>query len=136
MLETFPVAVAHNTSDNKCDLCTNSLCCTYITQKVPGPRSMLDFDHLLWQVSHKNVELYKDSEGWFLLITSRCIHLEKDGRCGIYHQRPQVCRDHTNNYCEFDTPATQGFDLYFNSYKSLLRYCRKRFKHWGSHRNG
>ena len=134
MLETFPVSVETSTLDDKCDLCINSACCTYITQKVPGPRSMYDFDHLLWQVSHENIEVYKDDEGWFLLITNRCSHLAAGGRCGIYKNRPQVCRDHSNDHCEYDAPAQEGFDLYFNRYESLLCYCKKRFKNWGRHR--
>ena len=134
MLETFPVAVETRGVDHKCGLCTSSYCCTYITQRLPGPRSMVDFDHLLWQVSHENVEVYKDDEGWFLLVTNRCSHLRAGGRCGIYQNRPQVCRDHANDYCEYDAPAQEGFELYFNGYDSLLKYCKKRFKHWGSHR--
>ncbi len=95
---------------------------------------MCDFDHLLWQVSHENIEVYKDDEGWFLLITNRCSHLAAGGRCGIYKNRPQVCRDHSNDHCEYDAPAQEGFDLYFDCYESLLCYCKKRFKNWGSHR--
>ncbi len=95
---------------------------------------MYDFDHLLWQVSHANIEVYKDDEGWFLLITNRCSHLAAGGQCGIYKNRPQVCRDHSNDHCEYDVPAQEGFELYFNRYESLLRYCKKRFKNWGSHR--
>ena len=50
--------------DNKCAFCAKSKCCTYITQAVPTPRSKLDFDHLLWQVSHENIEVFKDEDGW------------------------------------------------------------------------
>ncbi|MGI9303894.1 MAG: YkgJ family cysteine cluster protein [Gammaproteobacteria bacterium] len=118
------------TAENKCGFCTNSKCCTYITQEVDTPRSKYDFEHLLWQVSHENVKAYKDDEGWYLLVESRCTHLQPDGRCGIYENRPQICRDHSNDYCEFDSPAEDGFDHYFPDYNSLLKYCKKRFKRW------
>ncbi len=118
------------TSENKCGFCTGSICCTYITQKIPGPRSRYDFEHLLWQISHENVQVCRDRDGWYLIVNNRCTHLQDDGRCGIYEQRPQICRDHSNDYCEFDAPAEDGYDLFFDGYESLLAYCRQRFKRW------
>lgn len=115
---------------NKCVLCRGSKCCTYVTQSIDTPRSKHDFDHLLWQVSHENVGVYKDEDGWYLLFDTRCSHLLPDGCCGIYEIRPQVCRDHSNDYCEYDSPAEDGFDLWFPDHASLLAYCRKRFKTW------
>jgi uncharacterized protein len=116
--------------DNKCGLCTSSICCTYVTQHIDAPRSKHDFEHLLWQVSHENVKAYKDEDGWFLLFETRCNHLTQQGLCGIYEHRPKICREYANDYCEFDAPAEEGFDLYFPDYETLLRYCKKRFKRW------
>ena len=118
------------TPENKCGFCTNSKCCTYITQAIDTPRGKYDFEHLLWQVSHHNVSVYKDDEGWCLLVDTKCSHLLPDGKCGIYDVRPQICRDHSNDYCEFDTNAEKDFDLYFPNYETLLKYCKKRFKTW------
>jgi hypothetical protein len=115
---------------DKCTLCKSSTCCTYITHQIDTPRSKSAFDLLLWQISHQNIQLYKDEDGWFLLINQPCTHLRKNGNCGIYELRPQICRDHTNDYCEYDAPAEDGFDLFFDGYDSLLQYCRKRFKNW------
>jgi hypothetical protein len=127
----IPIRPEKLTPETKCGYCTNSKCCTYITQELPTPRSKHDFEHLLWQVSHDNVSVYKDDEGWTLLVDGRCGHLQPDGRCGIYENRPAICREHSNDYCEFDAPAEDGFDLYFPTYESMLKYCKKRFKTWG-----
>lgn len=117
-------------NDDKCARCPGSICCTYVTQHIPAPRSKKDFEHLLWQVSHDNIKAYKDEEGWTLLIEARCSHLQIDGRCGIYQNRPDICREHSNDYCEFDVPAEDGFELYFPDYDSLRDYCIKKFKSW------
>lgn len=127
--KTIPVRAAM-TPETKCGYCTNSKCCTYITQQIDTPRSMLDFDQLLWQVSHRDVQVYKDEDGWFLLINNTCSHLQSGGRCGIYEVRPQVCRNYDNDYCEYDESAEANFELYFEDYASLLKYCKERFKHW------
>ena len=74
---------------------TGSTCCTYTTEALGPLRSKADFDHVLWQVSHDNVEVYRDSDGWYLLIRGSCEHLLPGGGCGIYEQRPQVWR----SYC-------------------------------------
>ena len=117
--------------ENKCSRCMPSKCCTYITEPLDTPRSKADFDQLLWQVSHQGVEVYKDSSGWYLLVTGRCEHLQPDGACGIYEARPQICRDYDNDWCELDAPAHDGFLLHFRDYHELLEYCRRRFKRWG-----
>ncbi|MEZ5543268.1 MAG: YkgJ family cysteine cluster protein [Pseudomonadota bacterium] len=118
------------TTENKCGFCTNSKCCTYITEELATPRSMHDFDHMLWQLSHRDIQAYKDEDGWYLLVNNSCTHLLPDGRCGIYDDRPLICREYTNDYCEFDEPAERGFDLFFEDYAALLKYVKKRFKTW------
>jgi len=135
MNSTIPIKAEHPDGkfdpENKCDFCTNSKCCTYITQHIDTPRSKADFELLLWQVSHENIKVYQDSDGWFLLIDSSCSHLQPDGRCGIYENRPAICGEYSNDFCEFDAPAENGFKRYFQDYDSLLTYCRKRFRTWG-----
>lgn len=130
----FPdIEVSQTVEDfNKCDLCTNSKCCTYVTQQIDTPKSKYDFEILLWQVSHDGVGAYKDDDGWFVMFEGRCRHLLSDGRCNIYEDRPTICRSHSNDYCEYDAPAEDGFDLYFPDYDALLRYCKKRFKRWST----
>jgi len=118
------------TTENKCGFCTNSKCCTYITEELVTPRSMHDFDHMLWQLSHRDVQAYKDEDGWYLLVNNPCNHLLADGRCGIYDDRPLICREYTNDFCEFDEPSENGFELFFPDYHALLKYVEKRFKTW------
>jgi len=118
-------------ADNKCSLCTNSLCCNYFTQKIETPRSKYDFDCLLWQISHQDINIYKDGKEWYLLVRNKCEHLiEPGGLCNIYERRPDICREYKNDFCEYDQPVDEGYELYFNNYKELRAYCKKRFKRW------
>jgi hypothetical protein len=116
--------------DDKCSRCLGSTCCTYMTEALGTLRSKADFDHVLWQISHDNVEVYQDTDGWYLLVRGRCEHLQRDGRCGIYAQRPQVCRDYSNDWCEYDEPAERHFRQHFRRHAELLAYCRQRFRRW------
>ncbi len=118
------------TPENKCSFCSGSKCCQYVTESIITPRSISDFDHLIWQISHPNIHIYKDDEGWYLLFLSQCQHLQHDGRCGIYEVRPMICREHSNDYCEYDSAVDKDAELYFHSYDELNQYCKKRFKSW------
>lgn len=118
------------TIDKKCAKCKKSICCSSINQKVPAPKSIYDFDHLLWQVSHENINIFKDADGWFLHIHSVCQHLGDRGVCQIYEERPMVCREYDNDYCEFDESIEEASEYFFSSYKQFEKYCRKRFKKW------
>ena len=131
MRDSLAVQVEAITPETKCGYCTNTICCGYLTQEIDTPRSKQDFDLLLWQISHRNIHIFKDEGSWYLMAENACTHLLNDGRCGIYDDRPQICRDYSNDYCEFDQPAEEGFDLYFKSYEELLAYLKKRFKRWG-----
>lgn len=128
--KTIPIKAEEMTPETKCSFCVGSKCCTYFTEQLETPRSKHDFDHMLWQVSHENTQIYKDEDGWFLLVNNKCTHLQSDGACGIYDSRPEVCREYDNDYCEYDSPAEEGFELFFEDYASLLKYCKKRFKSW------
>lgn len=116
--------------EGKCGRCTSSLCCNSINQHIDTPRSIRDFDHLLWQVAHENINIFKDSDGWFLHVVSRCVHLRSDGACGIYERRPFVCREYSNDFCEYDEPISEGAELFFSTYEEFDDYCRRRFKTW------
>ena len=87
-------------------------------------------DHLLWQLAHQDMQAYKDEDGWFLIAMNKCQFLKSDGGCNIYETRPQICRDYSNDFCEYDASAEEGFEYFFKTYEELDKYCRKRFKKW------
>jgi hypothetical protein len=113
----------------KCSKCYQD-CCRYITEKISSPRTIYDFDGLLWQLYHKNVKLFRDSSGWHLLIYNPCVHLKNNGKCAIYENRPITCREHSSDYCEYDNPIEKSAIQYFGDYKSLEDYCKNKFKTW------
>ena len=90
------IPIESMTPETKCGYCTNSKCCTYITQQIETPRSKRDFDFLLWQISHRDIRIYKDEGSWYMLVDNLCTHLQRDGRCGIYDDRPEICREYSN----------------------------------------
>ncbi|MFK7734269.1 MAG: YkgJ family cysteine cluster protein [Pseudomonadales bacterium] len=127
VIEVLPVADFE--SDNTCGQCSKSLCCRYITVPIDSPRSMREYDNLLWMVSHRGVRVYRDVDGWGIQTMNSCEHLLPGGGCGIYDTRPIVCREHSNDDCEFVREEDDSV-LEFNSHASLDEYCRQKFKSW------
>ena len=121
--------MAEKTSLGKCSKC-EQLCCKYITVKIPAPRTIRDFDGLLWQLAHENVQAFKDSMGWHLLIYNSCVHLNGNGKCAIYNKRPITCREHSDEACEYGSPISKTSVRFFDGFESLNRFCRKKFKTW------
>ncbi len=118
------------TLEGKCAQCFDSKCCQYITEPMDTPRSIRDFDMILWQVSHRNIHCFKDRSGWYLISFGQCEQLGDQGQCNIYQQRPFICREHPNQNCDFDAPPSANAQLYFTNHKEFDDYCRKRFKRW------
>ena len=118
------------TSENKCGFCRSSICCTYVAQEIDAPTTIADFDMMLWMLYHHDVHFYKEDRAWTMKILNRCNNLQPDGRCGIYEYRPIICREHENDFCEYDEITEDSAEIYFGSPEDLEAYCSKRFSNW------
>lgn len=114
---------------SKCHDCEH-LCCNYITVKIPAPRTIRDFDGLLWQLSHENIKAFRDHSGWHLIVYNKCSHLKDNGECAVYDERPITCREHSVENCEYNGPISKSSLQFFGSFQALNDYCMKKFKTW------
>lgn len=119
-------------SDKKSTQCRTCehLCCNYITVKINAPRTIRDFDELLWQLSHKDIKAFRDHTGWRLIIYNECSLLKSNGECSIYDNRPITCREYSVQKCEYNGSIADTSLKYFDSYEALNEYCIQRFKSW------
>ncbi|MCE9502010.1 MAG: YkgJ family cysteine cluster protein, partial [Leptospira sp.] len=77
-----------------CLACTG--CCRYVSVEIGKPKNKVLIDQYIWYLLHKNVQIYIDHDnGWNLLFITPCTKLMPDGRCGIYSERPNLCRDYS-----------------------------------------
>jgi uncharacterized protein len=87
-------------SDNPCKVCKGT-CCRSVSVEWNEPTCESDWQNLKWLVAHKNVNVYKDYDGdWLVEFISDCEHLDADNRCSIYEKRMEICRDHPTEDCE------------------------------------
>lgn len=105
---------------------TCGLCCTYIALAVNGPTTVNRASELLWHLYHERVSLYRDSDDeWFVQFETRCQHLQADNKCGIYEQRPHVCREYSEKSCEIN--SEDAGESFYNA-TEFLEFLSKRRK--------
>jgi Fe-S-cluster containining protein len=76
------------------------LCCGYIAVEIESPNTVSGATEILWYLYHQNISVYFDDGEWMVQFETRCQHLMDDHRCGIYEQRPKICRDFDETSCE------------------------------------
>jgi Fe-S-cluster containining protein len=105
--------------ESLCDHCT-AKCCKYFALPIETPTKRQDFDYIRWYLLHELASIFVDEGTWYLLVHSRCRHLQADNRCGIYETRPQICRDYTTDNCEYEDDWV--YEQYFESPEQVEEY--------------
>jgi Fe-S-cluster containining protein len=103
-----------------CDHCTGR-CCRYFCLPIDTPSTWDDYDSIRWYLVHGNSIVYVEKETWYLLVFARCNHLLKDHRCGIYLNRPKICREYSTDDCEYD--SEWEFDRLFETGAQIWEYA-------------
>lgn len=114
------------------DLCAGCVrCCTYVVIEIDAPHAGWEYDQWIWTLHHQGIEIYVERpEKWFLHIETRCRQLDARGRCGIYHERPVLCREYDPRGCERRYPLSE-VRAWFHDAGELEAWLRaERPAHW------
>lgn len=87
--------------DVLCNHCS-AKCCKYFALPIEQPTTRDDWEFIRWFLLHDAATLFREDDDWYLLVHTPCKHLQADNRCGIYHTRPQVCREYSTDECEYE----------------------------------
>ncbi|MFI5319399.1 MAG: YkgJ family cysteine cluster protein [Myxococcota bacterium] len=91
--------VIQKDSDHPCFECAK--CCTYVAIEIENPSTNAEYDQIVWYLYHQGVEIFVDWESaWHVLFRTRCENLTSAGMCGVYDQRPAICKDFDWRECE------------------------------------
>jgi Fe-S-cluster containining protein len=103
-----------------CDHCT-AKCCRYFALPIETPEDRKEFDFIRWYLLHDRASVFVEDGSWYLLVHTTCKHLQDDYRCGIYHTRPQICRDYSTKQCEYEDDWT--YQQYFETPEQIYEYA-------------
>lgn len=105
-----------------CERCT-ALCCRYFALQIDEPQSPQEFDDVRWYLAHENVHIFVEDGDWYLSVQTKCQHLEPNNQCGIYEDRPKICRTYSTENCDYHA-AEYDFEQYFTSPGQLEAYAQ------------
>ena len=109
----------------KCAKCLPAKCCRYFSLEIDEPETKRDYDDFLWFLAHENVSIYLWNDSWYLMLHNTCQFLDpEENICTIYDERPQMCREHSVDECEFN--SEYEFDEHFKSYDDLKKWMKKK----------
>jgi uncharacterized protein len=99
-------------------------CCSYITIHIDEPEDKEDWEAIRWYVLHENITVFIDNEGdWLVEFKTRCKEMKENMDCGIYNERPDVCRGHDPDNCENNAEGNH-FQIIFRNEKDVKDYMR------------
>jgi Fe-S-cluster containining protein len=107
-----------------CDYCS-AKCCKYFALPLDTPTRRKDFDYIRWFLLHDRAAVFVEDGTWYLLVHTTCKHLQSDNRCGIYHTRPQICRDYSTDDCEYEDLWV--YEKYFEVSEQVAEYVEAVF---------
>lgn len=113
-----------------CHDCT-ARCCKYFALEIDAPVTPEEHDFIRWYLMHDHVVVWMVDKAWYLEIRTRCKNLQADNSCGIYHSRPQICRDYgwpdkdkpEESPCEYFSEEG-GYDLFFETAEAFEAWSR------------
>jgi len=105
----------------RCD----AICCKNLAVGILKPVTRVEIEDLKWQLHFDTVRVFIRNRRWYQLIEGRCIYLDKDSLCKIYHDRTDRCRRHNPPHCE---KYGAFYDVLFSCPKELDNYLKKKVK--------
>lgn len=102
-----------------CDYCT-AKCCRYFALVIDTPKTRQDFEFIRWYLLHELATVFTEDDRWYLLMHTPCSQLRPDNRCGIYEERPDICREYSTDNCEYDDNYL--YDRYFETPEQVAEY--------------
>ncbi len=105
---------------NLCEHCT-AKCCRYFALPIETPTELDDFNNIRWYLLHGRCAVFVEDDSWYLMVYADCKHLLDDNRCGIYEDRPGICRKYTTDECEFEDDAV--YEKFFETPEQVWEYA-------------
>lgn len=116
-LAMLPILVKQN--DHPCFSC--AMCCHYVALEIDRPTTAKEYDYVVWYLMHQGVGVFVDWEDdWYVKFDTRCENLTDQGLCGVYDDRPVICREFDWRDCEKNNPEDQADKQTFSHAQEFL----------------
>jgi Fe-S-cluster containining protein len=103
-----------------CDYCS-AKCCKYFALPIEMPTEARDWEFIRWYLMHEAATIFKEDDTWYLLVHTKCKHLQSDNRCGAYYTRPTICREYSTENCEYEDEWL--YEQYLETSEQVVEYA-------------
>ena len=110
-------------TDSLCEQCL-ALCCRYYAFAIDPPKAKRDFEDIRWFMLHEDTIVFVEEGQWHLQVNRKCKALLPDNRCGVYDNRPSICREYTTKGCDWHA-AAYDYDELFTEPEQLERFAKE-----------
>jgi Fe-S-cluster containining protein len=111
-------------TQDQCSQCDGK-CCKYFCLEIDEPDTYEEFEDVRWYLCHKDVSVHIDEDGdWYLSVLNACRFLDENNRCVIYDDRPLICRNYSEDGCDF-TEGDYEYQQLFHTPEELDAYAQK-----------
>ena len=105
-----------------CEKCS-SMCCRYIALPCDAPKDCESFDEIRWFLMHDGVSVFVTDGQWYVSVATRCKHLTDEGMCSTYQTRPQICRQYSDDNCDYHGGEYE-YELFFTHPEQVEEYAK------------
>ena len=109
-------------SGDLCQQCVG-LCCRYYAFEIDKPRTRGDFEDIRWYLLHEDSSVFVEDGEWYIQVNRKCKQLLPDNRCGIYENRPPICRKYKTDGCDWHADA-YDYELLFTEPEQIAAYAK------------
>ena len=110
-------------SGSLCDQCV-ALCCRYFAFSIDTPTTKRDFEDLRWYILHDDTIIFVEDGEWYVQVNRKCRELLPDNRCGIYENRPTICRGYKTDACDWHADA-YDYQHVFSEPDQIQRFAKE-----------
>ena len=107
-----------------CEKCP-AACCRYIALPCDEPTDENSFQEFRWFLMHEGVSVFVSDGSWYVSVSTPCKHLDEQGKCDIYDQRPNICREYSSKNCDYQG-GDYGYKLFFTHPHQIVEYAKEK----------
>ncbi len=110
--------------DGLCGQCV-ALCCRYYAMEIDKPTTRREFEDVRWFLLHEDTVIFVEDGAWYVQVNRKCRHLLPDNRCGIYDNRPPICREYKTEGCDWHADEEYEYEHVFSDGEQLQRFMNE-----------
>ncbi|MBU1198987.1 MAG: hypothetical protein KKE98_06425 [Nanoarchaeota archaeon] len=103
-----------------------------VVVEIETPENKDDYEDISWYLYHPGISVFieqdednPEEDQWNVRFDSKCMHLNGNGKCNAYDEKPPICTEYSIENCDHEF---NDMKVHFKSpeeYKEWLKTCEE-----------